>query len=155
MKDSYTFDIDAAGLDAGLRQALRGILRDFRSLRAELHDGGSAFRRDGRHAIARVHGGFRRRRRLRGAVPRLQLRGELEKAVSRPIGARRSPIPRAISRRSSSIRPARKTIAEVSEFTNLPESSQMKSLVMVADGKPVLALLRGDHRLSETKFAPR
>jgi prolyl-tRNA synthetase len=29
----------------------------------------------------------------------------------------------------------------------------MKSLVMVADGKPVLALLRGDHQLSETKFA--
>ena len=29
----------------------------------------------------------------------------------------------------------------------------MKSLVMVADGKPVLALLRGDHQLSETKLA--
>src|ERR1019366_2430915 len=42
---------------------------------------------------------------------------------------------------------------EVSEFTGLPHSSQMKSLVMVADGKPVLALLRGDHHLSETKFA--
>ena len=31
----------------------------------------------------------------------------------------------------------------------------MKSLVMMADGKPVLALLRGDHQLSETKFARR
>jgi prolyl-tRNA synthetase len=49
--------------------------------------------------------------------------------------------------------PGRKTIAEVSEFTHLPQTSQMKSLVMVADGKPVLALLRGDHQLSETKFA--
>ena len=48
--------------------------------------------------------------------------------------------------------PGRKTIAEVAEFTGLPETSQMKSLVMVADGKPVLALLRGDHQLSETKF---
>jgi prolyl-tRNA synthetase len=28
----------------------------------------------------------------------------------------------------------------------------MKTLVLVADGKPVLALLRGDHQLSETKF---
>ena len=28
----------------------------------------------------------------------------------------------------------------------------MKSLVMVVDGKPLLALLRGDHQLSETKF---
>ena len=49
--------------------------------------------------------------------------------------------------------PGKKTILEVSEFTKLPPTSQMKSLVMVADGKPVLALLRGDHQLSETKFA--
>jgi prolyl-tRNA synthetase len=48
--------------------------------------------------------------------------------------------------------PGRKTIAEVAEFTGLPETSQMKSLVMVCDGKPVLAMLRGDHSLSETKL---
>src|SRR6202035_3013876 len=48
--------------------------------------------------------------------------------------------------------PGRKTITEVAEFTGLPETSQMKSLVLVADGKPVLVLLRGDHQLSETKF---
>jgi prolyl-tRNA synthetase len=48
--------------------------------------------------------------------------------------------------------PGRKTIAEVAAFTGLPESSQMKSLVMVVDGKPLLAMLRGDHQLSETKF---
>jgi prolyl-tRNA synthetase len=47
--------------------------------------------------------------------------------------------------------PGRKTIAEVAAFTGLPETSQMKSLVVVADGKPVLILLRGDHQLSETK----
>ena len=49
--------------------------------------------------------------------------------------------------------PGRKTIADVAEFTGLPETSQMKSLVLVADGKPVLVMLRGDHQLSETKFA--
>ena len=48
--------------------------------------------------------------------------------------------------------PNKKTIAEIAEFTGLPETSQQKSLVMVADGKPVLALVRGDHSLSETKF---
>jgi prolyl-tRNA synthetase len=40
----------------------------------------------------------------------------------------------------------------VSKFTGLPESSQMKSLVLMANGTPLLALLRGDHQLSETKF---
>jgi len=48
--------------------------------------------------------------------------------------------------------PGRKTIAEVAEFTRLPEASQMKSLVLVADGKPVLVMLRGDHQLNEAKF---
>ena len=51
--------------------------------------------------------------------------------------------------------PGRKTIAEVSQFTDLPETSQMKSLVLVAGGKPVLVMLRGDHQLSETKFAAK
>ena len=46
-----------------------------------------------------------------------------------------------------------KTIAEVAAFTALPATSQMKSLVLVADGKPVLALVRGDHALSEAKFS--
>jgi prolyl-tRNA synthetase len=49
--------------------------------------------------------------------------------------------------------PGLKTIAELSDFTKLPETSQMKSLVMVADGKAILVMVRGDHQLSETKFA--
>ncbi len=48
--------------------------------------------------------------------------------------------------------PGRKTIADVADFTGLPETSQMKSLVLVADSQPVLALVRGDHSLNETKF---
>ncbi len=49
--------------------------------------------------------------------------------------------------------PGQKTIADIAAFTSLPETSQIKSLVMVAGGEPVLALLRGDHQLSETKCA--
>jgi prolyl-tRNA synthetase len=48
--------------------------------------------------------------------------------------------------------PGRKTIADVADFTGLPETSQMKSLVLVADSQPVLALVRGDHTLNEAKF---
>ena len=48
--------------------------------------------------------------------------------------------------------PGRKTIAELAEFTGLPETSHIKSLVMVGGGKPVLVLLRGDHQLSEEKL---
>ena len=49
--------------------------------------------------------------------------------------------------------PGCKTIAEVSGFTGLPESSQMKSLVLVANAETILVLLRGDHQLSPAKFA--
>jgi prolyl-tRNA synthetase len=48
--------------------------------------------------------------------------------------------------------PGQKTIAEVCAFDGLPDTSHIKSLVMVCDGKPVVALLRGDHNLSETKL---
>jgi len=48
--------------------------------------------------------------------------------------------------------PGQKTIADISTFTGLPETSQMKSVVMIVDGKPVLVMLRGDHQLSEMKL---
>ena len=51
--------------------------------------------------------------------------------------------------------PGQKTIADLARFTGQPESMQMKSLVMVVHGKPVMVLLRGDHQLSELKFAAR
>jgi len=51
--------------------------------------------------------------------------------------------------------PGQKTIADLARFTGQPESMQMKSLVLVANGKPVLVMLRGDHQLSEAKFAAK
>jgi prolyl-tRNA synthetase len=51
--------------------------------------------------------------------------------------------------------PGQKTIADLARFTGLPESAQMKSLVLVADGKPVLVMLRGDHQLCGAKFAAK
>jgi len=74
--------------------------------------------------------------------------GEGAAVPSNPL----SPIRKATSNPRSFTRRGGKTIAEVAEFTGLPETSQMKSLVLVADGKPVLVLVRGDHQLSETKL---
>ena len=49
--------------------------------------------------------------------------------------------------------PGQKTIADICAFTGLPETSQIKSLVMVAGNAPVLALVRGDHTLNDLKFS--
>jgi len=48
--------------------------------------------------------------------------------------------------------PGVKTIAQVAAFTGLPAASQIKSLVVVAEGKPLLVLLRGDHQLNAAKL---
>ncbi len=45
-----------------------------------------------------------------------------------------------------------KTIDQVAEKLELDQSQLIKSLLYIADDKPVLALLRGDHELNETKL---
>ncbi len=49
--------------------------------------------------------------------------------------------------------PGVKSISELRDFTSLPETSFLKTLAMVADGEPAIALLCGDDQLSELKFA--
>jgi prolyl-tRNA synthetase len=48
--------------------------------------------------------------------------------------------------------PNKRTIREVCEFLKVEEASSAKLLVYLADGKPVAALLRGDHELNEAKL---
>jgi prolyl-tRNA synthetase len=86
------------------------------------------------------------------AICRCGYSANLEKASAKPIPPRATD-PEGDLTPEPFHTPGRKTIAEVAEFTSLPETSQMKSLVLVADGKPFLVMLRGDHQLSETKFA--
>lgn len=44
------------------------------------------------------------------------------------------------------------TIEAVAEMLGVPQSKLIKLLVFTADGKPVVALVRGDHELNEFKF---
>jgi prolyl-tRNA synthetase len=75
----------------------------------------------------------------------------LEKAVSRPA-------PPAVADCEEDLAPepvhtpGQKTIEQVTAFLGVPATSVIKTLVLVADGAPVVALVRGDHQLSETKF---
>lgn len=48
--------------------------------------------------------------------------------------------------------PNTKTIEELSEFLNVPQSVICKCLVYIADKKPVLAYIRGDKQIEETKL---
>ncbi len=48
--------------------------------------------------------------------------------------------------------PNKRTIRDVCEFLKVGEATSAKLLVYLADGKPVAALVRGDHELNEAKF---
>ena len=152
MKDSYSFDLDAAGLDVSYQKHYDAYRRIFERcgldvIPVEAHSGAMGGSQSMEFMVTSDAGED-----LVVNCPICHYAANLEKAVSNPA-APRIDDPDTEAPPEEFHTPGRKTIAEVADFTGLPGTSQMKSLVMVADGKPVLALLRGDHQLSETKFA--
>src|SRR5260370_2899310 len=152
MKDSYTFDMDAAGLDAAYDKHYQAYSRIFercglQAIAVEADSGAMGGSQSHEFMVPSSAGED-----LVAICAKCGYHANLEKAVSAaPKPTVADPEGDLVAEQFKT--PGRKTILEVSEFTGLPPTSQMKSLVMVADGKPVLALLRGDHQLSETKFA--
>jgi prolyl-tRNA synthetase len=152
MKDSYSFDLDAEGLDVSYQKHYDAYRRIFSRcglevIPVEAHSGAMGGSQSMEFMVTSDAGED-----LVVNCPSCRYAANLEKAVSNPV-APGIDDPETESPPEEFHTPGRKTIAEVAEFIGLPATSQMKSLVMVADGKPVLALLRGDHQLSETKFA--
>src|SRR4051794_31333086 len=152
MKDSYSFDLDQAGLDAAYEKHYQAycLIFDRCGLKynaVEAHSGSMGGSQSHEFMVATEAGED-----FVVSSPTTGYAANLEKAVSRPVPPA-VPDPERDLTPEKFHTPNRKTIAEVAQFTGLPETSQMKSLVMMVDGKPVLALVRGDHSLSETKFA--
>jgi prolyl-tRNA synthetase len=154
MKDSYSFDMDAAGLDVSYEKHRAAYCRIFdrcglEYVVVEAHSGAMGGSQSHEFMV------------VSDAGEDFVVRGgsyaaNLEKAISVPKPPTASD-PEGDLEPEAFHTPNVKTIAEVAHFTGLPETSQMKSLVMVASesgkAKPVLALLRGDHQLSEAKLA--
>ncbi len=152
MKDSYSFDLDSAGLDASFDRHKEAYKRIFSRCGLEFfiveaHSGSMGGRESNEFMVISEAGEdfvvYNRE---------TNYWANMEKAVSRPAPPA-VPDPDGDLAPEEFHTPGQKTIAEVAAFTGLPETSQMKSLVMICDGNPVLAMLRGDHQLSETKFA--
>jgi len=152
MKDSYSFDMDAAGLDASYQKHYEAYCRIFdrcglQYAAVEAHSGAMGGSQS-HEFMVRTDAGED----FIVTAPKSSYQANLEKAVSVPAPPA-APDPEGDLSPEEFHTPDRKTIAEVAAFTGLPESSQIKSLVMVGGGKPVLVLLRGDHTLSETKLS--
>jgi prolyl-tRNA synthetase len=151
MKDSYSFDLDAAGLDAAYEKHYRAYCRIFEGcgleyVVVEAHSGAMGGSQSHEFMVTSDAGED-----FIATCAQCGYSANLEKAVSRASQPGAAD-PGGDLQPEQFHTPGRKTIAEVAEFTGLPQTSQIKSLVMIADAKPVLVLLRGDHQLSEAKF---
>ncbi|HEY1221381.1 MAG TPA: proline--tRNA ligase [Bryobacteraceae bacterium] len=150
MKDSYTFDMDQAGLDVAYDKHYKTYCRIFDRCglavtAVDAHSGAMGGSQSHEFMAASEAGED-----FVAQCPSCGYSANLEKAAAVPAAPAAADSAGDFAPEEFHT-PGRKTIAEVAAFTGLPESSQMKSLVVVADGKPVLILLRGDHQLSEAK----
>jgi prolyl-tRNA synthetase len=151
MKDSYSFDMDQAGLDAAYDKHYKAYCRIFDRcglayLVVEAHSGAMGGSQSHEFMVASDAGED-----FVAVCAGCGHAANLEKAAAGAAPAQVAD-PEGDLAPEPFHTPGRKTIAEVAQFTGLPETSQMKSLVLVADGKPVLVMLRGDHQLNEAKF---
>ena len=149
MKDSYSFDLDDAGLDKSYQKHYDAYCRMFdrcglKYVICEAYSGamGGTVSHEfmvptdsGEDSIAISDCGYA---------------ANLEKALSTvppvedlPGDAAPEPFPT----------PGQKTIDELVKFTGEPAWRMIKTLAYMVESKPVVILLRGDHELSETKLA--
>jgi len=150
MKDSYSFDLDEAGLDVSYRKHHQAYCRIFdrsglRYRVVEAHSGAMGGSQSHEFMVLSDAG--------EDSVAECAECGyaaNLEKASSRLAeitDAEETGPPEPFHT------PGKKTIAEVSAFDGRPETSHIKSLVFMSHDVPVMVLLRGDHELSETKLS--
>jgi prolyl-tRNA synthetase len=149
MKDSYSFDMGPDGLDVAYRKHHEAYCKIFtrcglKFVIVEAHSGAMGGSQSHEFMVKSDAGED-----FVAQCAQCGYAANLEKAAGGPA-APAIPDPEGDLSPEEFHTPNRKTIAEIA---GLPETSQMKSLVMVAGELPVLALVRGDHQLSETKLA--
>ena len=152
MKDAYSFDLDAKGLDVAYQKHHDAYCRIFDRCGLEYMmveaDSGAMGGSQSQEFMVASDAGEDLVVRCKGCG----YAANLEKAASKEQQPGLADPEGDLSPEEFHT-PGFKTIAEIAAFTKLPESSQMKSLVLIADGNPILVMLRGDHQLSETKLA--
>ncbi len=150
MKDSYSFDIDEAGLDKSFEAHRRRLRADLRPARHPGHRGRGVQREHGRQRLGGVHVPDRRPARTWSPGART--------ATTRPTWRRpprrwrRSPTSPARPRPVRLDTPGVRTIEDLARGYGLAADRQIKTLVQVIDGKLTLVLLRGDHPLADQKL---
>ena len=151
MKDAYSFHQDEDSLDEAYRSMYRAYCRifercglDFRPVEADTGSiGGHAshefmvLAQSGEDSIA--------------CCTSCSFAANTEPApVSRPNDPDESP--QGLEELKKVNTPGRRSVEEVTEFLNKKAQELVKTLIFLADGEPVAALVRGDHELNEVKL---
>jgi len=149
MKDSYSFDLDDAGLEISYQKHFDAYRRIFdrcglKYAVVEAYSGTMGGTHSHEFAAPTEAGEDSL------AISECGYAANLEKAAGKapavedlPGDAAPEPFPT----------PGQKTIEALAKFTGESPARLMKTLVYVVESKPVVLLLRGDHTLSETKLA--
>jgi prolyl-tRNA synthetase len=151
MKDSYSFDLGPAGLDESYDKHYAAYCKIFdrcglNYVVVEAHSGAMGGSQSHEFMVPSEAGED-----FVVQCRNCKYSANLEKAVSKASEPKRADVEGKHTPEEFHT-PGQKTIADISGFTGMPETSMIKSVVVVADEKPILVLLRGDHQLSETKL---
>ena len=149
MKDSYSFDLDEAGLEVSYQKHHEAYCRAFdrcglKYKVVEAHSGPMGGSQSHEFMVLSDAGEDQL-----AECGSCGYAANLDKAVSRLPAISDAEGPAAPEPFAT---PEQKSIAEVSAFDGRPEAEHIKSLLFISRDAPVIALLRGDHELSEIKL---
>lgn len=149
MKDSYSFDLDDAGLDASYQKHVDAYRRIFdrcglKSIYVDAYSGMMGGSVSGEYTAPTNAGEDWIAVSECGYAANLEKAGSKAPPVEDPAGdAAPEPFPT----------PGLKTIDDLVKSTGESAARMIKTLDFVVDSQPVVILLRGDHTLSETKLS--
>jgi prolyl-tRNA synthetase len=162
MKDAYSFDIDAEGLDVSYKKHYEVYCRIFdrcglKYVAVEAHSGSMGGSQSHEFMVYSDAGED-----LVVSCPKCGYAANLEKATSR-LDDVADYEPTGTGEPELAHTPGLKTVEEVAKYLNVSPKNKMKTMALVAvfgntgDGHakevPVVAFLRGDHMMNEAKMA--
>jgi prolyl-tRNA synthetase len=162
MKDSYSFDIDAAGLDVSYLKHYDAYCRIFdrsglKYVVVEAHSGAMGGSQS-HEFMVRTEAGED----LIVSCENCSYAANLEKATS-TLAPVEDLVPEGNGRPLEVHTPGQKTIEDVARFLGVSPKNKMKTLALMIDdqdkktgsrtARPVVVFLRGDHQLNEAKLS--
>lgn len=152
MKDAYTFDVDYDGLAVSYQKMIDAYFAAFRRMGLDVSmvesDTGAMGGKSAHEFMVRVEteGGEA----IILKCNQCDYAANVEKAIS---GVERPEPVTGSAELKKVATPNQRTVEEVTAFLKVGPEKLIKTLVYLADGKPAVALIRGDRAINEVKLA--